>query len=102
MYDERDLSAPLCSVNANKVYEGTIQNVEVLGTGLVFHLISPGLVEEHQRLKERGYVPVYPEYLPHMSLTYEFDKYAVLKADFLFANWAGRRLTFSEEQFGNP
>ncbi len=101
MYDPRDLVAPLCSVNPLKVYKATIQNVEVLGDGLVFHLISPGLVEEHQRLKDEGYQPTFSSYLPHMSLTYTFDKYDTLKADYLFANWAGRTLTFSEEQFGN-
>lgn len=101
MYDERELDQPLCTVNPNKVYEATIQNVEVLGDGLVFHLISPSLVEEHLRLKDRGYQSSFGAYLPHMSMAYKFDKYEVLKADFLFASWAGRTLTFSEQQFGD-
>ena len=101
MWDDRDLATPLCSVNPNKVYQATVQNVEVLGDGLVFHLISPALVEEHLRLKEKGYQPSFPSYLPHMSLSYTFDKYDTLKADYVFANWAGRTLTFSEEQFGS-
>jgi len=100
MYDKRKLPEPLAELRPNEVFTANVVSLEVLGDGLVFHLTSKMLADEHRRLKEAGYIHGFDAYLPHMSLTYDFDEYDQLKARQLFANWGGRQLSFSNEAYG--
>lgn len=100
MYDKRNHEAPLAELRPNDVFTANVVSLEVLGDGLVFHLTSKMLSDEHRRLKDSGYEHSFDAYLPHMSLTYDFNEYDRLKARQLFANWGGRQLSFSKESYG--
>lgn len=101
IYDERkDMEAPLAELDPSKVFHANIVSLEVLGDGLVFHLTSRELLEEHMRLKECGYIHSFDGFMPHMSLTYNFNQYDILTLRSLFAMWGGRQLTFSRQGFG--
>lgn len=100
MYDKGDPEKPLAVLNPLKVFTAHVLQIDVLGTGLVFHLTSPALVEEHLRLKAAGYDHSFDSFLPHMSLTYDFNNYDILLIKQLFRDWGGRELRFSNEQFG--
>lgn len=100
MYDKRWLREPLAELRPEEVFEANVTSLEVLGTGLVFHLTSKQLADEHRRLVEAGYEHSFGSFLPHMSITYDFSSYDVLKCKQLFANWGGRKLLFSREGFG--
>lgn len=100
MYDKRELEEPLAELDSTKVFTAHVTAMEVLGSGLVFHMVSNSLMEEHKRLKECGYVHAFPSYLPHMSVSYNFDEYDVITARKVFANWGGRQLFFSNQSFG--
>lgn len=101
MYDKRDLDEPLAEIYPEKVFTANIVGIEVLGTGLIFNLVSHGLMEEHKRLKGEGYVHSFDSFLPHMSMSYDFDDYDVITARKVFADWGGRTLTFSNQSFGS-
>lgn len=100
MFDKRDLEGPLAELRPKEVFTANVVSLEALGDGLVFHLTSKELSDEHRRLKEAGYEHSFESYLPHMSITYDFNEYDKLKAYQLFANWGGKQLTFSHEGFG--
>lgn len=100
MFDKRNHEAPLAELHPREIFTANVTALEVLGDGLVFHLTSKPLADEHRRLKEFGYEHSFDAYLPHMSLTYDFDEYDKLKARQLFANWGGRLLSFSNESYG--
>lgn len=100
MYDKRDLEAPLAELDQEQKFKANVTKLEVLGDGLVFHLTSQDMLDEHRRLKECGYQHSFDGLLPHMSLTYDFSPHEVLKLQHAFADWGGRELTFSEAGFG--
>lgn len=101
MYDERDISEPLCTLApASQEFKANIIALETLGDGLVFKLTSADMLEEFRRLKEGGYRHSFGTPLFHMSLKYDFDKYDILAINRVFADWGGRTLIFSNEQFG--
>lgn len=100
MYDKRDLEAPLVEVDPTKEFKANVTKLEVLGDGLVFHLTSTDLADEHRRLKEGGYEHSFPDFLPHMSLTYDFNNYDRLRLEHAFQGWEGRELTFGKEGYG--
>jgi len=100
IYDERTFDEPLAELDYNQEFKANITRLEVLGEGLVFHLYSAAMVKEYQRLVDSGYVHSFPSPMPHMSLTYDFDKYDILKLEQAFSDWAGRELTFSRTSFG--
>lgn len=100
MYDKRDIQEPLAELRPKETFTAFISSLDVLGEGLVFHLTSPQLADEHRRLKEAGYQHSFDAFLPHMSISYDLSKYDILKCQDLFADWGGKQLTFSNESFG--
>lgn len=100
MYDKREIEEPLATLDPEKTFTASIVGIEVLGKGLIFNLVSNDLMEEHKRLKDCGYEHSFPSFLPHMSMSYDFDEYDVITARKVFANWGGRTLTFHNESFG--
>ena len=102
MLDKRKgkLDKPFTTIDPKRVFTAYVVSLDVLGDGLVFHLTSKELHEEHRRLCDAGYISPYDGYLPHMSLTYDFNDYDVLKLKSMLAGWAGRALTFSNQAYG--
>lgn len=102
IYDKRkgEITKPLATLDPTRVFTAHVVSLDILGDGLVFHLTSKELHEEHRRLREAGYQSPYDGYLPHMSVAYDFNEYDVLKAKSALAGWAGRALTFTNEAFG--
>lgn len=102
MYDERkkEIEKPFAALDSKRVFVAHVISLEALGDGLVFHLSSKELHEEHIRLRNAGWQSPYEGYLPHMSLMYDFNAYDILKLNSVMASWAGRCLTFSGEAFG--
>ncbi|MNM27153.1 hypothetical protein D3C81_376380 [compost metagenome] len=100
MYDKRDLEQPLAELDPEKTFKAYVTRLDVLGDGLVFHLTSQDMLDEHRRLLECGYKHSFDGLLPHMSLTYDFNQHEVLKLKHAFANWGGRELTFGQAGFG--
>lgn len=102
MYDERGMKIkePFAALDPKRVFTAHVVSLDVLGDGLVFHLTSKDLHEEHIRLRDAGWVSPYDGYLPHMSLTYNFNEYDKLKLNSSMANWVGRCLTFTNASFG--
>jgi len=102
MWDKRkgEITKPLTTLDPSRIFTAYVVSLDVLGDGLVFHLTSKEMHEEHRRLREAGYVSAFDCYLPHMSLTYDFNDYDVLKLKSALANWAGRALTFSNQAYG--
>lgn len=99
MYDD-EATEQLAELRPNQVFHGNITALEVLGDGVVFHLTSKELSDEHRRLKEAGYKHSFDAFLPHMSITYDFSEYDVLKLKQAFAGWGGKRLAFSNQSYG--
>ncbi|CAG27220.1 RNA ligase [Pseudomonas phage EL] len=99
MYDEQ-AEEPLVKLNPDAKFTAYVTGIDVLGDGLVFNLTSKDLADEHRRLKDGGYTHSFDAFLPHMSVTYDFDEYDMLKVKQAFATWGGRQLTFSKESFG--
>lgn len=102
MYDKRkkEIKEPLAKLDQTAVFKAFIVGFDVLGDGLVLHLMSKELHSEHQRLLAAGYQYSFPDYLPHMSLMYDFNEYDILKLKSVMGVWMGRELTFSNESFG--
>jgi hypothetical protein len=102
MYDKRkrEIDKPFTELDPKRVFTAYVVSIDVLGDGLVFHLTSKELQEEHRRLREAGYQSPYDGYLPHMSLTYDFNDYDILKLKSALAGWAGRALTFTNQAYG--
>lgn len=102
MYDKRkkEIEKPFAELDPKRVFVAHVVALEALGDGLVFHLSSKELHEEHVRLLKAGWVSPYDGYLPHMSLMYDFNSYDILKLNSVLAPWVGRCLTFSNESFG--
>lgn len=103
MYDKRgkEITEPLVKLDPSATLEAYVVGFDVLGDGLVLHLMSKELHAEHQRLVKAGYQNSFPDYLPHMSLAYDFNEYDILKLKSVMGVWMGRRLTFSNESFGH-
>lgn len=99
MYDE-DVTEPLAELQPEALFHAHVTSLDILGDGLVFHLTSSELAAEHRRLKEAGYKHSFDAFLPHMSITYDFTDYEVLKMKQVLAGWGGRQLTFSGEGYG--
>lgn len=99
MYD-KEQQERLVELRPEQVFHGNVTAMEVLGDGLVFHLTGKELSDEHRRLKEAGYNHSFDAFLPHMSITYDFNDYDILKLKQAFAGWGGRRLTFSNQSYG--
>ena len=99
MYD-KEQQERLVELRPEQVFHGNVTAMEVLGDGLVFHLTGKELSDEHRRLKEAGYNHSFDAFLPHMSITYDFNDYDILKLKQAFAGWGGRRLAFSNQSYG--
>jgi hypothetical protein len=99
IYDERDVKEPLAKLDPTRIFEAHVVAIEVLGDGLIFRLTSKDLQEEHLRLKACGYQTPYNGYIPHMSLTYDFNQYDILACNQVLSDWAGRKLTFTNEAY---
>lgn len=100
MYDKREIETPLAQLRPKEIFKAHVTSLEILGDGMVFHLTSRELSDEHRRLKDAGYIHSFNAFLPHMSITYDFSKYDILKCQQVFANWGGRELRFSNQSFG--
>ena len=97
IYDERECDEPRCDIDPEKLFKAHVVGIEVLGKGLVFMMTSKDILDEHDRLKAAGFEHSYPDLCVHMSLTYTFDEYDVIKAKQHLTKWMGRELTFSRE-----
>lgn len=94
-----DVTEPLAVLDPEREWTAHVVSIDVLGDGLVFHLSSKELMEEHKRLLAAGYQHSFPDFLPHMSVAYDLDNYHVLMVKSELATWVGRPLTFTQETF---
>ena len=78
-------------------YSGTIAGFKLFGPNsdcLVLDVDSPELQELHEELKDQGLTHTWPEYSPHVTLTYQ---YSGGLPD--CSKWIGQRIQFCDPYF---
>lgn len=100
MYDERDITNPLCDLESGREFTAKINGMGKLGDAYVFHLHSPELHQVFTKLTEAGYKHSYGTPLWHLSLAYKLDDFQYLAIDHGFAHWMGRELVLRNMAFG--
>lgn len=98
------MKKPLVSPDKHLEFKAHVIGFDVLGEDKdtpVLLLSSRELHQQHNLMLEAGHQHSFPDYLPHISINYDVDKYEIEKLRLLLGGYAGKELTFNNLAYGH-